>query len=88
VTATGSAGTTGVFNSYVTVDTCQPNANVALASGSDSGVKGDCITNITLPVLTGNTEPNTLVQINIGGVDYETISDNYGQWSVTIKSPL
>ena len=79
VTATGSAGTTGVFNSYVTVDTCQPNANVALASGSDSGVKGDCITNITLPVLTGNTEPNTLVQINIGGVDYETISDNYGQ---------
>ena len=88
VTATGSAGATGIFNGYVTVDTCQPNANVALASGSDSGVKGDCITNITLPVLTGNTEPNTLVQINIGGVDYETISDNYGQWSVTIKSPL
>ncbi|EPB0183400.1 TPA: hypothetical protein J1099_004539 [Escherichia coli] len=88
ITATGANGETGTVNSYLTVDTELPLTEIQIDAASDSGVKGDNITNVNQPLLTGTTEPNAIVKVVIQGVEYETKADSSGQWNVQVSVPL
>ncbi|MEA0022848.1 Ig-like domain-containing protein [Escherichia coli] len=88
ITATGANGETGTVNSYLTVDTELPLTEIQIDAASDSGVKGDKITNVNQPLLTGTTEPNAIVKVVIQGVEYETKADSSGQWNVQVSVPL
>lgn len=88
ITATGPNGETGILNNYLTVDTEIPQTEIQIDTATDSGVKGDNITNEKTPLLTGTTEPNAIVKVVIGGIEYETKADSSGQWSVQISTPL
>ncbi|MFV9261054.1 Ig-like domain-containing protein [Citrobacter freundii] len=88
ITATGANGDTGTVNNYLTVDTELPYTEIQIDAASDSGVKGDNITNVNKPLLTGTTEPNAIVKVVIQGVEYETKADSSGQWNVQVSAPL
>nr|WP_233093186.1 Ig-like domain-containing protein [Enterobacter hormaechei] len=88
ITATGANGETGTVNNYLTIDTELPHTEIQIDAASDSGVKGDNITNVKKPLLTGTTEPNAIVKIYIQGVEYETKADRSGQWNVQLSAPL
>ncbi|MEG5975257.1 Ig-like domain-containing protein [Enterobacter hormaechei] len=88
ITATGANGETGTVNNYLTIDTELPHTEIQIDAASDSGVKGDNITNVKKPLLTGTTEPNAIVKIYIQGVEYETKADSSGQWNVQLSAPL
>ncbi|KDM90966.1 Ig-like domain-containing protein [Photobacterium galatheae] len=53
---------------------------VSLKADSDSGAKGDFITNVGEPVFTGTGMPTSVVTITIDGVDYTTTVDGEGKW--------
>ncbi|EGR2227722.1 hypothetical protein DZF79_05635 [Vibrio parahaemolyticus] len=53
---------------------------VSLKADSDSGSKGDFITNVGEPVFAGTGIPTSVVTININGVDYSTTVDGEGNW--------
>ncbi|ENC0369064.1 Ig-like domain-containing protein, partial [Escherichia coli] len=78
----------GTLGSYLVIDTTIPHAEVWIASDSDSGVKGDNITNQKNPVLNGTTEPGATVKIQIGDAVYETKADSSGVWSLKIGTAL
>ncbi|EFL3126968.1 hypothetical protein AGA07_004946 [Escherichia coli] len=88
ITATGANGETGTVNSYLAVDTELPLTEIQIDAASDSGVKGDNITNVNQPLLTGTTEPNAIVKVVIQGIEYETKADSSGQWNVQVSVPL
>ncbi len=88
VTALGTNGATGVFNGYVTIDTELPDVNVSLSPESDTGVRYDDLTNVATPLLTGITEPNSIVTVAIGGESYKTMADISGRWNIQLTKPL
>ncbi|MBU2895686.1 Ig-like domain-containing protein [Vibrio hepatarius] len=53
---------------------------VSLKADSDSGSKGDFITNVGEPVFAGTGIPTSVVTININGVDNSTTVDGEGNW--------
>jgi large repetitive protein len=73
----------------VTVDVSVLSAPV-LAVASDSGVKGDGITNLSNPGLSGSGAlANARVQIFEGNrLLGETVADSRGNWSLSLSSPL
>ena len=55
---------------------------VSLKGETDSGAKGDFITNVAEPIFTGTGTPSTIVTITIGGSDYSATVDGEGKWSI------
>ncbi|ASQ15652.1 Ig-like domain-containing protein [Enterobacter cloacae] len=85
ITATGANGETGTVNNYLIVDTKLPYGAIQIDAASDSGVKGDYITNEKNPLLIGTTEPNAIVKLSIQGFEYETKANSSGQWDIQIS---
>lgn len=62
---------------------------IGLSDDTDSGVKGDFITNNQSPVLEGKTAPGATVILMFNGVRQEVIADkNDGSWQVNTEAPL
>ncbi|WP_256864243.1 Ig-like domain-containing protein, partial [Salmonella enterica] len=70
VTAKAPDGTMGFYSSSFTIDTIDPSITVGIQTDSDSGIIGDNITNVTLPVLTGLTEAYATIVLTIDGITY------------------
>jgi hypothetical protein len=64
--------------------------HLILAAASDSGTRGDDITNVTNPVISGTADPGTIVTITDGatGLGHATADSVTGAWSVSATSPL
>jgi hypothetical protein len=91
VTATDGAGNTNSVDTHFTLDTQAPTAPaaIALATGSDSGTKGDNKTNDTTPELTGTAEANSQVVVSVDGTaTYTTTANVDGLWSVTASASI
>ncbi|WP_259755145.1 Ig-like domain-containing protein [Pseudomonas sp. GCEP-101] len=92
VTATDKAGNTSQPKDLpLTIDTTPPDApKVWLDDASDSGVKGDNVTNVTKPTIDGTAEPKSTVTVTIKetGEVLTTTADASGNWSVTPTKPL
>src|SRR6202020_1140139 len=63
-------------------------ANLAVTPTSDSGTKGDGITNVALPTLTGTGENGATVTLLDGSTTLGTGAVAGGAWSITIATPL
>ncbi|WP_315809274.1 Ig-like domain-containing protein [Pseudomonas sp. C9-3] len=74
----------------VVIDTIAPIIpNAWLDPASDSGVKGDYITNDTKPTIDGKTEPGADITVSFpSGEKVHTKADQNGDWSVTPTQPL
>ena len=74
----------------VVIDTSAPTAPEAhLDPASDTGIKGDGITNDTTPTIDGKTEPGADISVTFPtGEVVTTTADAYGDWSVTPTQPL
>src|SRR5262249_42863277 len=75
----------------LTIDTQAPAAPATpvLDPGSDSGVKGDNLTNVTLPTLTGTAEAGSTVTLYDGSTVLGTTTVNAtGAWSFTVSTTL
>ena len=91
VTEEDPAGNTGTTVLPVVIDTIAPDAPSAwLDPASDSGVKGDGLTNDKTPTIDGKTEPGATVTVTIQptGEVIKTVADDNGDWSVTPKQPI
>ncbi|HFW5376383.1 TPA: Ig-like domain-containing protein [Salmonella enterica subsp. diarizonae serovar 61:l,v:z35] len=88
IVATAPDGTMGKYSDSFIIDTTPPDISVSLDTISDSGLIGNGITNVKLPVLTGLTEPYAIVMITIDGIEYKTTANGAGQWSVQITTEL
>lgn len=85
ILATDVAGNTTVLEKQVTVDTIT-HIEGGLAVGSDTGgSSNDGITNNKTPVIEGTAEENSKVVVTINGVDYETTTDEFGRWRVSVN---
>ncbi len=85
---TDGAGNFVSTQSGFQVVTTPPDVTVALNSGSDSGVKGDHITNITTPTFSGTTRAFSQVTLNINNKTYTTTSDHDGKWVINVSDAL
>jgi large repetitive protein len=68
----------------ITIDTTPPAAPtmLALAPGSDDGTPGDNITSVHTPTIVGSADPDSQIQVRIGGVPVgTTTADGSGAWS-------
>lgn len=76
----------------LTIDTIapQPPSAPILTAGSDSGVPGDGITNVAIPVIAGTAEAGSVVQLYDGTTAIGTAVANpiTGAWSIIATSPL
>ena len=73
----------------LTIDTTASSApTISLISASDSGVKGDGITNVVTPTLTGKADANAWVNIYKGGSTLlaTTQANGSGEWSHTLAA--
>ncbi|KFK56597.1 Ig-like domain-containing protein, partial [Vibrio vulnificus] len=55
---------------------------------SDSGEKGDNVTNITTPTISGSATPGYKIEANINGVTYSGTANEAGVWSIRITNAL
>ncbi|MFG5979873.1 Ig-like domain-containing protein, partial [Salmonella enterica subsp. enterica serovar Montevideo] len=78
------AGNAVTSNSAFQVTSTPPDITAFLAPDSDTGAKGDDLTNITTPVFMGNTRAFSTVKLTIDGKVYTTQSDQSGQWKINI----
>ncbi len=93
VTATDAAGNTSMASGILamTLDTTAPTmpTGLALTPSSDSGVRGDGITNVAKPTLTGTAEAGSTITLYDGGsVIGTTTAGGDGSFSVTAASAL
>jgi hypothetical protein len=72
----------------LTIDTIAASPAVTLATGSDSGVVGDNITNVTRPTIIGAAEPGETVNILIDGVRVGSTQVSNGTWSFQAPTTL
>lgn len=61
---------------------------VGIEDNSDSGVKGDNITNVTKPVISGAGTPGFKVEATINGQQYTATIDSKGQWKFQLNQAL
>ncbi len=76
----------------VTLDTTSPEvtSTPVLADASDSGIKGDSLTNVASPTLTGTAEPGSAINLYDGQtlIGTGTADATTGAWSITAATPL
>ncbi|RPH29648.1 hypothetical protein EHN07_05455 [Buttiauxella warmboldiae] len=77
-----------VFSGQFTIDTDASLSDIRIADASDSGVKGDGITNVLQPIISGLSEVNEKIRLIIGGVVYQATANEQGQWSIQINQNL
>jgi hypothetical protein len=90
-TVLGPFGSKATANVTITIDTQAPDLSAGIDPGNDSGIKGDGITNIPTPLLTGNTAPGLTVSVSEGGMGLGTaVCDPTGTWhfQVPVSQPL
>ena len=89
-TAVDVAGnTSAVATMALQIDTSSPTPTIQLAPGSDSGVAGDDITNVTDPTFKGVAEHGSTVSVQIDGKPAGTaLANAAGAWSLTPVTAL
>lgn len=85
--AGNTATITGNFN-YVPSGVVPPKVMAQLDADSDSGVKGDNITNDNTPKIVGQATPDTIIVLTIAGQSYTTTAAADGSWSIDVTHPL
>ena len=89
ITVTDPAGNTTSGNgTSFTIDASAPVANGALQAlaPNDTGTLGDNATANATPAIIGNTQPGSLVSVQVDGVTYTATADLAGNWSVTVAA--
>ncbi|WP_273846473.1 Ig-like domain-containing protein [Providencia rettgeri] len=86
VTVTDNVGNQGIFIQSLLVDTTSPAAQATLTESSDSGIKGDHITQQQAVTLAGSTKPQSTIVIQFSGQEYSTIADKDGQWQIALPA--
>lgn len=87
ITYTDAAGNPAFQGGKVIVDTTN-SITGGLNVSSDSGYKGDKITNITKPMISGHTDANAKITLLIDNNEYSTFSDGDGNWSIQVGHNL
>ena len=62
--------------------------DLALSSRSDSGGKGDFITNVVKPTFEATTLPGATITVTLNGVDYQVTADSGGKAVIIIEEAL
>jgi len=84
VTAVDKAGNKGTLSQKVILDTAVSTSSLALDRSTDSGKRGDFLTNIPAITLTGKTEKNSNVTLLVNGVEVATaLASTKGAFSFT-----
>ncbi|HGS4434481.1 TPA: Ig-like domain-containing protein [Vibrio cholerae] len=86
VTATDKFGNTNTTQGSFVIDNDAPETTCVLAT--DSGTRGDNITNVKNPVFTGKTEPGAEVTFKINNKEYKTTAGEDGRWQITVTDAL
>ncbi|MEY1368725.1 Ig-like domain-containing protein, partial [Providencia huaxiensis] len=86
VQITDIAGNSEKISETVWVDTTPPAAQAKLSESSDSGSKGDNITQQKAVILEGETKPQSTVMIHFAGQEYSATSDKDGHWEVPLPA--
>ncbi len=86
VTVTDNVGNQGIFIQSLLVDTTPPAAQATLTESSDSGLKGDHITQQKAVTVAGSTKPQSTVVLQFAGQEYSTIADKDGQWQIALPA--
>ncbi|EJM7149699.1 Ig-like domain repeat protein [Vibrio parahaemolyticus] len=86
VTSESKAGMSSKFESNLVVDISIDTTYFLIDAASDSGNKGDFVTNVNSPNLTGVTEPNSYIVITIDGKEFKTQADGNGSWNQIIPN--
>ena len=86
ITATDKFGNNNSVQGMFVIDNEKPDTTCHLVT--DSGDKGDNITNATNPVFAGQTKPGANVQFEIDGRKYATTADSSGKWQITVEHTL
>ncbi|EPQ5230300.1 Ig-like domain-containing protein [Providencia stuartii] len=86
VKVTDSVGNQGISIQSLLVDTTPPAAQAKLSESSDSGSKGDNITQQKAVILEGETKPQSTVMIHFAGQEYSATSDKDGHWEVPLPA--
>ncbi|WP_272668959.1 Ig-like domain-containing protein, partial [Providencia sp. PROV010] len=86
VQVTDIAGNSEKISETVWVDTTLPAATAKLTESSDSGAKGDNLTQHQAVTLEGITKPQSAVVIQFAGQEYSTLADKDGQWQVALPA--
>ncbi|EEK8073146.1 Ig-like domain repeat protein, partial [Salmonella enterica subsp. enterica serovar Javiana] len=85
---TDSYGLTTIYPVRITLDSVPPLLNGDLSNASDTGNKGDGITNQKTPTLSGRTDAGLKITISLNGDIYNVTANNSGNWTFTIPSEL
>ncbi|MEY0110232.1 Ig-like domain-containing protein, partial [Providencia rettgeri] len=88
INAYDKAGNQAQQSGKVTIDTKAPELVSGLDVMTDSGEKGDDITNVNTPKFSGTTEPDTHVFLTIDNHTYEQKANKLGQWEISVLNPL
>ncbi|MCB6145792.1 Ig-like domain-containing protein [Providencia rettgeri] len=86
VQVTDIAGNSEKISETVWVDTTLPAATAKLTESSDSGAKGNNLTQHQAVTLEGITKPQSTVVIQFAGQEYSTLADKDGQWQVALPA--
>ncbi|MFZ4650640.1 MAG: Ig-like domain-containing protein [Rubrivivax sp.] len=91
ISAVTGLANTEVVNRFTLDTTAPPSPTGGLDAGSDSGVAGDLLTNVTRPVLRGQAEAGSTVQVSVRQQSgqlavYTLVASAQGVWSVDTGS--
>lgn len=86
ITATDKFGNSNSVQGQFVIDNEKPDTTCQLVT--DSGDKGDNITNVTNPVFAGQTKPGAKIEFEINGKKYATVADGSGKWQITVEDAL
>ncbi|WP_040757963.1 Ig-like domain-containing protein, partial [Vibrio scophthalmi] len=83
-----TAGNSSSIGGNITVDTSVSTSFFLMDEATDSGQKGDFITNSSSPSFTGITEPYSKITLKIAGHSYQVTSNSEGEWFVELSNLL
>ncbi|EML0364264.1 Ig-like domain repeat protein, partial [Providencia rettgeri] len=83
-----SAGNKKSVVDNITIDTKAPELSGKLDETTDTGTKGDNLTNDNKPKFSGTTEAGAFVELKIANESYTGAADKNGQWTIPVTNPL
>ncbi|MDM9284899.1 Ig-like domain-containing protein [Providencia rettgeri] len=83
-----SAGNKKSVVDNITIDTKAPELSGQLDETTDTGTKGDNLTNDNKPKFSGMTEAGAFVELTIDEKTYHVNADKKGQWTIPVTNPL